>query len=183
MIHYADGDKRYIIAPQGLKKGDSILSSKEAEIKPGNSMRLGDMPVGVLVHNIEMKPGQGGRIARSAGAQARLAAKDGKYVFIEMPSKELRLIHSDCMATIGSVGNQEHSLEVIGKAGRARHMGKRPHVRGSAKNPVDHPHGGGNGKTGIGRKSPVTPYGIPTLGYKTRNNKKLSSKYIKRRRK
>lgn len=182
-IHYADGEKQYIVAPKDLKQGDKIVSGPEAEITPGNSMKLKDMPIGILIHNIEMKPGQGARIARSAGTKARLASKDGKYCYIEMPSKELRLIHEECRATVGTVSNPEHELVSIGKAGRARNMGRRPHVRGSAKNPVDHPHGGGNGKAPIGRKSPVTPWGVPTLGYKTRNKKKLSSKFIKRRRK
>lgn len=182
-IHYADGDKAYIIAPVGLNKGDSVLSGKNAEIKSGNAMRLEDIPIGVNIHNIELKPGQGARIARSAGVEAKLSAKDGDYCYILMPSKELRMIHKSCFATIGRVGNVEHELEVIGKAGRARNMGKKQKVRGSAKNPVDHPHGGGNGKAPVGRKGPVTPWGKPTLGKKTRNAKKLSSKYIKRRRK
>jgi large subunit ribosomal protein L2 len=177
-IHYVDGEKRYILAPYGLKKGDKIAAGKEVEVKSGNAMKLADIPIGVVVHNIELKPGQGARIARSAGTRAKLAAKDGDYCYIEMPSKELRMIHKECMATIGYVSNPEHELEVIGKAGRARLMGHRPHVRGSAKNPVDHPHGGGNGKAPIGRKSPVTPKGLPTLGRKTRSKKKHSSKYI-----
>lgn len=183
LIHYKDGEKRYILAPKELNRGDIVVSSNKADISPGSTLPLKDIPVGVVVHNIEMRPGQGGKIARSAGVKAKLAAKDGNYCFIEMPSKELRLIHSSCKATVGSVGNQEHELEVIGKAGRARHKGRRPHVRGSAKNPVDHPHGGGNGKAPIGRKSPVTPKGIPTLGYKTRKKGKLSTQFIKRRRK
>lgn len=182
LIHYEDGEKRYIIAPKGLNKGDLVLSSSSAEIKPGNSMPLGDMPTGILVHNIEMRPGQGAKLVRSAGAVARLAAKDGDYCFIELPSKELRMIHKSCMATVGEVGNQDHQHRVKGKAGKSRHLGRAPHVRGSAKNPVDHPHGGGNGKAGIGRKSPVTPFGQKTLGLKTRKKKK-SDDYIKRRRK
>lgn len=181
-VHYADGDKRYILAPEALKKGDVILAGGSSEIKAGNSMKLKDMPIGILVHNIELRPGQGGKLARSAGTKARLVSKDGDYCYIEMPSKELRLIHQECRATVGSLSNPDHELQVIGKAGRARHMGRRPHVRGSAKNPVDHPHGGGNGKAPIGRKSPVTPWGKPTLGKKTRG-KKLSDKFIKRRRK
>lgn len=183
LIHYQDGEKRYIIAPKNLVKGDLVLSSSEAEIKPGNSMKLGEMPVGIIVHNIELRPGQGAKMVRSAGASARLVAKDGDYCFIELPSKELRMVHKRCTATVGEVGNSDHQHRVKGKAGKSRHMGRAPHVRGSAKNPVDHPHGGGNGKTGIGRKSPVTPFGQKTLGFKTRKSNKKSDDYIKRRRK
>ncbi len=182
LLHYADGEKRYIIAPIGLKVGDTVMSGKDAEILPGNAMKLKDMPVGTRIHNIELQPGRGGQLARAAGVSARLVAKDGVYCHVEMPSGELRLIHRECTATVGVVGNQEQNLVVIGKAGRNIHRGKRPHVRGSAMNPCDHPHGGGEGRTPIGRKSPLTPWGKPTLGKKTRG-KKLSDKFIVRRRK
>ncbi|MBZ4683755.1 MAG: large subunit ribosomal protein [Fusobacteriaceae bacterium] len=182
LLVYADGEKRYILAPKGLKVGDVVMAGEKAEIKVGNALKLKDMPVGTQIHNIELQPGRGGQIARSAGVAARLVAKEGTYCHVEMPSGELRLIHKECMATIGEVGNSEHALVSVGKAGRARHMGKRPHVRGSVMNPVDHPHGGGEGRAPIGRKSPVTPWGKPTLGYKTRG-KKQSDKFIVRRRK
>lgn len=182
LLHYADGEKRYILAPKGLKKGDTVIASATADIKPGNALKLKDMPVGSQIHNIELQIGRGGQLVRSAGASARLMAKEGTYCHVELPSGELRLIHGDCMATIGEVGNSEHQLVSIGKAGRNRHMGRRPHVRGSAMNPCDHPHGGGEGKTPVGRKSPVTPWGKPALGYKTRG-KKSSDKFIVRRRK
>lgn len=181
LLHYADGEKRYILAPQGLSKGDKVMSGPEAEIKPGNSMKLKEMPVGTKIHNIELQIGRGGQLARSAGVGARLVAKEGTYCHIELPSGELRLIHKECTATIGVVGNSEHNLVSIGKAGRNRHMGRRPHVRGSVMNPCDHPHGGGEGKCPVGRKSPLTPWGKPTLGYKTRK-KKTSDKFIVRRR-
>jgi large subunit ribosomal protein L2 len=182
LLHYVDGEKRYILAPKGLKKGDIVVAGEKAEIKVGNALKIKDMPVGTQIHNIELQPGRGGQLARSAGTAARLVAKEGTYCHVELPSGELRLIHKECMATIGEVGNSEHQLESIGKAGRARHMGRRPHVRGSVMNPVDHPHGGGEGRSPIGRKSPVTPWGKPTLGYKTRG-KKQSDKFIVRRRK
>ena len=182
LINYVDGEKRYILAPNGLKKGDTVLSGTGAEIKPGNALKLKDLPIGTVIHNVEMIPGKGGQLARSAGTSARLVAKDGVYSHVELPSGELRLIHRECIATIGSVGNSEHSLVSLGKAGRNRHKGRKPHVRGSAMNPVDHPHGGGEGRTPIGRKSPVTPWGKPTLGKKTRG-KKLSDKFIVRKRK
>lgn len=180
LVHYADGEKRYILAPEGLKKNDVVLASHEADIKAGNSMQLRDLPVGTLINNIELQPGRGGQLVRSAGVEARLISKEGKYCHVLLPSKELRLILSTCRATVGVMSNSEHELEVIGKAGRNRHKGRRPHVRGSAKNPVDHPHGGGEGRAPIGRH-PVTPWGAPALGAKTRG-KKQSDKLIKRRR-
>lgn len=182
LLHYVDGEKRYILAPKGLKKGDIVVAGEKAEIKAGNALKIKDLPVGTQIHNIELQPGRGGQLARSAGTAARLVAKEGTYCHVELPSGELRLIHKECMATIGEVGNSEHQLVSIGKAGRARHMGRRPHVRGSVMNPVDHPHGGGEGRSPIGRKSPVTPWGKPTLGYKTRG-KKQSDKFIVRKRK
>lgn len=181
LLIYVDGEKRYILAPKGLKVGQIVLAGEGADIKPGNAMKLKDMPVGTIIHNVELQAGRGGQLVRSAGVAARLVAKDGTYCHVELPSGELRLIHRECMATIGEVGNQEQNLVVIGKAGRNRHMGRRPHVRGSAMNPVDHPHGGGEGRCPIGRKSPLTPWGKPTLGKKTRNNKK-TDKFIVRRR-
>lgn len=180
LIVYKDGEKRYILAPEGIKVGDVIMAGEKAEIKAGNAMKLKDMPVGTKIHNIELQPGRGAQLARSAGVEARLVAKDGAYCHVELPSGELRLIYRECIATIGVVGNSEHELVRIGKAGRNVNMGRRPHVRGSAMNPVDHPHGGGEGKCPIGRKSPLTPWGKPTLGKKTRG-KKLSDKFIVRR--
>ena len=173
LLHYVDGEKRYILAPNGLKKGDTVLAGEGAEIKPGNALKLKDLPVGTTIHNVELLPGKGGQLARSAGTSARLVAKEGVYCHVELPSGELRLIHKECTATVGSVGNSEHSLVSLGKAGRNRHKGRRPHVRGSVMNPVDHPHGGGEGRSPIGRKSPVTPWGKPTLGKKTRGKKSL----------
>ena len=181
LLFYADGEKRYILAPKGLKKGDMVMAGSQAEIKPGNALKIKDMPVGVQIHNIELQRGKGGQLVRSAGTAARLVAKEGTYCHVELPSGELRLIHGECMATIGEVGNSEHSLVQIGKAGRNRHMGKRPHVRGSVMNPVDHPHGGGEGKNPVGRKAPLTPWGKPALGVKTRG-KKTTDKFIVRRR-
>ncbi len=182
LVKYSDGERRYILAPLGIKVGDSIVSTdKEAEILPGNAMRLKSIPVGTIIHNIEYKVGKGGQIARTAGAAATLMAKEGKYGLIKMPSGELRKILVQCRATIGQLGNVEHGNIKIGKAGRSRWQGKRPHVRGTVMNPVDHPHGGGEGKTKGGR-IPVTPWGKPTKGYKTRNNKK-TQKFIVRRRK
>ena len=182
LLVYADGEKRYILAPEGLKVGDKVIASASADIKPGNAMKLKDLPVGTKIHNIELQPGRGGQLARSAGTEARLVAKDGVYCHVELPSGELRLVHRECMATIGVVGNSEHNLVEVGKAGRNRNMGRRPHVRGSAMNPCDHPHGGGEGKNPIGKAGPVTPWGKPTLGKKTRG-KKNSDKFIVRRRK
>ncbi len=181
LLFYVDGEKRYILAPKGLKVGQTVMAGDGADIKPGNAMKLKDMPVGTTIHNIELQAERGGQLVRSAGTAARLVAKEGTYCHVQLPSGELRLIHKECMATIGEVGNQEQNLVNIGKAGRNRNMGRRPHVRGSAMNPCDHPHGGGEGRCPIGRKSPLTPWGKPTLGKKTRNNKK-TDKFIVRRR-
>ncbi len=181
LLHYVDGEKRYILAPNGLNVGDVVMSGETAEIKTGNSLKLKDIPVGVVVHNIEMYPGKGGAIARSAGNQARLMGKEGKYAILRMPSGEMRKILLECKATVGGVGNLDHELISIGKAGRKRHMGVRPTVRGSVMNPVDHPHGGGEGKSPIGRANPVTPWGKPALGKKTRKNRKASDKLIIKR--
>ncbi len=181
LIKYADGERRYILAPLGIKVGDSIISTnKEAEILPGNSLPLRNVPLGSVVHNIEFSLGRGGQIARTAGAGATLMAKEGKYALLKMPSGELRKIFLECRATIGQLGNVEHSNINIGKAGRTRWIGRRPHVRGTVMNPVDHPHGGGEGKTKGGR-IPVTPQGKPTKGYKTRRNKRTSKFIVKRR--
>ena len=182
LVEYEDGEKRYIIAPQGLKVGDRIFSGPNADIKVGNAKKLGDMPVGTLIHNIELKPGKGAQMVRSAGNVAQLMAKEGKYANVRLPSGEVRLIPLTCKATIGQVGNVDHENVTVGKAGRKRHMGFRPTVRGSVMNPVDHPHGGGEGRAPIGRPSPVTPWGKPTLGYKTRKKKNKSDKLIIKRR-
>ncbi len=182
LIQYADGEKRYILAPKGLKVGNKIESGENADIKVGNTLPLEKIPEGTVVHNVELKAGKGGQMARSAGTGARLVAKDGVYCHVELPSGELRLVHRECIATIGTVGNSEHNLVDLGKAGRNRHKGRRPHVRGSVMNPCDHPHGGGEGKCPIGKKGPVTPWGKPTLGKKTRG-KKVSDKFIVRGRK
>ncbi|HHY77059.1 MAG TPA: 50S ribosomal protein L2 [Clostridiales bacterium] len=182
LLHYADGEKRYIIAPHGLQVGDTVISSENADIKVGNALPLRNIPVGTFVHNIELKPGKGGQLVRAAGNAAQLMAKEGDYAQLRLPSGEVRMIRLECKATIGQVGNVEHEIVSIGKAGRRRHMGIRPTVRGSAMNPVDHPHGGGEGKSPIGRPSPMTPWGKPTLGYKTRDKKKASNKYIIKRR-
>lgn len=182
LITYADGEKRYIIAPSGLNVGDTIFSGPEADIKVGNALPLANIPVGTIIHNIEMKPGKGAQIARSAGNGAQLMAKEEKYAQVRLPSGEVRKVLLNCRATIGEVGNEEHGNIQIGKAGRKRHMGRRPHVRGSVMNPNDHPHGGGEGRAPIGRKGPVTPWGKPTLGYKTRKKNKASSQYIVKRR-
>lgn len=181
LLFYVDGEKRYILAPKGLVKGTMVMAGANAEFKVGNAMKLKDMPVGTKIHNVELQIGRGGQLVRSAGTAARLVAKEGTYCHVELPSGELRLIHAECMATIGEVGNSEHNLVVIGKAGRARNMGRRPHVRGSAMNPCDHPHGGGEGRTPIGRKAPLTPWGKPTMGVVTRG-KKNTDKFIVRRR-
>lgn len=183
LIHYADGEKRYIIAPNKLKVGDVIESGENADIKVGNALPLRNIPVGTTVHNIELSPGKGGQLARSAGSEAQLIAKEGKYAQLRLPSGEFRLVLQECRATIGQVGNVEHENLTLGKAGKSRHRGRRPHVRGSAMNPVDHPHGGGEGRAPIGMPSPLTPWGKPTLGYKTRPKNKKSDKYIVRRRK
>lgn len=182
LLNYADGEKRYIIAPNGLKVGDSVISSESADIKVGNTLPLKNIPVGTIIHNIELKAGKGGQLVRSAGNSAQLMAKEGDYAQVRLPSTEVRMIRVECKATIGQVGNLEHENITIGSAGRKRHMGVRPTVRGSVMNPVDHPHGGGEGRSPIGRPGPVTPWGKPTLGYKTRNTKKASSKFIVKRR-
>ncbi|OEF97935.1 50S ribosomal protein L2 [Desulfuribacillus alkaliarsenatis] len=183
LINYADGEKRYILAPKGIKVGDAVMSGPGSDIKIGNALALRNIPVGTVIHNIEMKPGKGGQLIRSAGTSAQLLAKEGDYVTIRLNSGEMRMIHAECRATIGQVGNVDHELINIGKAGRSRWLGKRPTVRGSVMNPVDHPHGGGEGKAPIGRTGPVTPWGKPALGYKTRKKGKSSDKYIVRRRK
>lgn len=182
LIVYADGEKRYIIAPNKLKVGDVIYSGPEADIKVGNALPIANIPVGTMIHNIELKPGKGGQLARSAGNAAQLMAKEDKYAQVRLPSGEVRKVLIQCRATIGEVGNADHSNIQIGKAGRKRHMGIRPTVRGSVMNPNDHPHGGGEGRAPVGRKSPVTPWGKPALGYKTRKKNKASNQYIVKRR-
>ena len=182
LICYADGEKKYILAPVGLKVGQTVMNGAEAEIKVGNCMELKDMPVGTQIHNIEMYPGHGGQLVRAAGVSAQLMAKEGKYAIIRMPSGEMRMVPIVCRASIGQVGNTEHNLVNIGKAGRKRHMGIRPTVRGSVMNPNDHPHGGGEGKAPVGRPGPCTPWGKPALGYKTRKKNKQSNKMIISRR-
>ena len=183
LINYADGEKRYIIAPNKLAVGDVIVSGADADIKIGNALPLANIPVGTVIHNVELKPGKGGQMVRSAGNGAQLMAKEGQYAQVRLPSGEVRKVRIECRATIGEVGNLDHQNIQIGKAGRKRHMGIRPTVRGSVMNPNDHPHGGGEGKAGIGRVSPVTPWGKPALGYKTRKKKKDSNKYIVKGRK
>lgn len=184
LIVYPDGEKRYIIAPDGLKVGDKVVSTRGvADIKPGNAMPLKNIPVGVLIHNIELYPGRGGQLVRSAGTAAQIIGKEEKLVLVKLPSGEIRYIHGECMATIGQVGNLDHENIVIGKAGRSRWLGRRPHNRGVSMNPCDHPHGGGEGKAGQGNPHPVSPWGLPTKGYKTRRGKRLSDKYIVKRRK
>ena len=182
LINYADGEKRYIIAPNKLNVGDVIESGAEADIKVGNALPLANIPVGTIIHNVELKAGKGGQMVRSAGNGAQLMAKEGAFAQVRPPSGEVRKVHIGCRATVGEVGNLDHQNIQIGKAGRKRHMGIRPTVRGSVMNPNDHPHGGGEGKAGIGRVSPVTPWGKPALGYKTRKKKKASDKYIVKRR-
>lgn len=183
LIEYEDGERAYILAPRGLTDGDTVVSGENVDIKPGNTLPLANIPVGTIVHNIELNPGQGGKIAKAAGNYGQLMAKEGRYAHIKLPSGEMRLILAVCRATIGRLGNADHENVKIGKAGRKRHMGFRPTVRGSVMNPVDHPHGGGNGKAPIGRPGPVTPWGKPALGYKTRKKHKLSNKFITSRRK
>lgn len=180
LLHYVDGEKRYIIWPEGLKVGDIVMSGPDAEIKVGNALPLENIPVGTLVHNIELTPGKGGQLARAAGMSAQILGREGDYVQLRLPSGEIRLVHKRCMATVGVVGLAEHELVELGKAGRARWLGIRPTVRGTAMNPVDHPHGGGEGKT-FG-KHPVSPWGLPTKGYKTRRGAKYSDKFIIKRR-
>ncbi len=183
LIHYVDGEKRYILAPKGIKVGQEVISGEDADIKMGNALPLVNIPVGTIIHNVELKPGRGGQLVRSAGAEAQVLGRDGKYTLVRLSSGEVRLILSSCRATVGQVGNIEHELIRVGKAGRSRWLGIRPTVRGSVMNPNDHPHGGGEGRAPIGRKSPMSPWGKPTLGYKTRQRNKPSDKYIVRKRK
>ena len=182
LVKYEDGEKRYIIAPAGLKVGDKVMAGPGADIKPGNALPLINIPTGTFVHNVELYPGRGGQLARAAGNAAQLMAKEGPYALLRLPSGELRNVPNGCMATVGVVGNTDHENVKVGKAGRKRHMGWRPTVRGSVMNPNDHPHGGGEGKSPIGRPGPVTPWGKPALGYKTRKTKKASDKLIVKRR-
>lgn len=182
LLFYQDGEKRYIIHPAGLKVGTTIQAGADAPIEVGNALPLEKIPLGTIVHNVELQPGKGAQMVRAAGAQAQVAAKEGDYVTLKLPSTEVRMVRKECYATIGQVGNSEHRNISLGKAGRTRHRGRRPQVRGSVMNPVDHPHGGGEGRAPIGRSGPVTPWGKPTLGAKTRNKKKLSSALIVRRR-
>ena len=181
LLAYADGEKRYILAPVGLNVGDKVMSGAGADIKVGNALPLSDIPVGTTIHNIEMKPGRGGQVARSAGISAQIMAREGDYATVKMPSGEMRLIPVGCRATIGQVGNLEHEIISIGKAGKTRHLGTRPTVRGSVMNPNDHPHGGGEGKSPVGHAGPQTPWGKPALGYKTRKKKNPTSKFILKR--
>ena len=182
LIQYEDGEKAYILAPQGITDGSKVVSGESVDIKPGNCMPISSIPVGTLIHNIELNPGQGGKLVKAAGQSAQLMAKEGKYAHVRLPSGEMRLILARCRATIGVIGNADHENVKIGKAGRKRHMGIRPTVRGSVMNPVDHPHGGGEGRAPVGHAGPMTPWGKPALGYKTRNKKKLSNKFIVKRR-
>lgn len=182
LVAYADGEKRYILAPNGLKVGDVVESGEHADIKVGNALELKNIPVGTTVHNVELLPGKGGQFARSAGAEVQLMAKEGKYATLRLPSTEMRMVPINCKATIGQVSNISHELITLGKAGKSRYLGRRPHVRGSAMNPVDHPHGGGEGRAPIGRPSPMSPWGKKTLGLKTRKKNKKSNQFIIRRR-
>ena len=183
LIQYEDGTKSYIIAPQGLTDGDKVISGNAVDIKPGNCMQIQNIPVGTLIHNIELNPGQGRKLVRVAGQSAQLMAKEGKYAHVRLPSGEMRLVLAVCRATVGVIGNSDHENVKIGKAGRTRHMGIRPTVRGSVMNPVDHPHGGGEGRAPVGHSGPMTPWGKPALGYKTRNKKNRTNKFIVKRRK
>ena len=183
LIKYEDGTLSYILAPVGLKDGDTVVSGKNADIRVGNCLPIENIPVGTLIHNIELNPGQGGKMVRTAGGEAQLMAKEGTYAHVRLPSGEMRLVLARCRATIGTIGNAEHINIKIGKAGRTRHMGVRPTVRGSVMNPVDHPHGGGEGRAPVGRPGPLTPWGKPALGYKTRKKNKASDKFIVKRRK
>ena len=183
LIEYEDKEKAYILAPVGLTVGDKVVSGENVDIKDGNCLPIENIPVGTMIHNIELKPGQGGKLVRAAGQEAQLMAKEGSYAHVRLPSGEMRLVLAKCRATIGTVGNSDHENVKLGKAGRKRNMGIRPTVRGSVMNPVDHPHGGGEGRAPIGRPGPLTPWGKPALGYKTRNKKKLSNKFIVKRRK
>ena len=182
LLQYEDGEKRYILAPNGLKVGDVVRSGADADIKPGNALPMANIPVGTFIHNVEMYPNKGAQLVRAAGNMAQLMAKEGEYALVRLPSGELRNFSANCMATIGQVGNIDHENVSLGKAGRKRHMGWRPTVRGSVMNPCDHPHGGGEGKSPIGRPGPVTPWGKPTLGYKTRKKHQRSDKFIVKRR-
>ncbi len=182
LLKYEDGEKRYILQPVGLKVGDTVMAGPDADIKAGNALALKNIPVGTIVHNVELTPGRGGQLARAAGNSAQLMAKEGIYALLRLPSGELRNVSADCMATIGQVGNIDHENVKIGKAGRKRHMGWRPTVRGSVMNPNDHPHGGGEGKSPVGRPGPVTPWGKPAMGYKTRKTKNRTDKFIVKRR-
>ena len=181
-LEYEDGERRYILAPVGLNRGDVVLSSASADIKPGNTLPIGSIPVGTIIHNVELYPGRGAQLVRAAGAAAQLMAKENGYAQVRLPSGEVRLVRLDCKATIGQIGNLDHENVQIGKAGRKRHMGVRPTVRGSVMNPVDHPHGGGEGKSPVGRPGPVTPWGKPAMGYKTRSKKNPTNKFIVKRR-
>ena len=182
LIKYEDGTLNYILAPLGLKDGDKVISGAKSDIRIGNCLPIENIPVGTLIHNIELNPGQGGKLVRTAGGEAQLMAKEGKYAHVRLPSGEMRLVLAKCRATIGTIGNTDHGNIKLGKAGRKRHMGIRPTVRGSVMNPVDHPHGGGEGRAPVGHAGPMTPWGKPALGYKTRNKKKLSNKFIVKRR-
>ena len=181
LVTYPDGEKRYVIAPLGLQVGDQVMAGASAEVHPGNALPLANIPLGTIIHNIELEPGRGGQLVRSAGTSAQLMAKEGNYATVRLPSGEMRLVNTQCMATVGQVGNVEHSNVKLGRAGRKRLMGRRPHVRGSAMTPRDHPHGGGEGKAPVGMPSPKTPWGKPTMGYKTRR-RKATDKFIVRRR-
>ena len=183
LSEYEDGERAYILAPIGLTDGNKVVSGEKADIKPGNCMKIENIPVGTMIHNIELNPGQGGKLVRAAGQEAQLMAKEGKYATLRLPSGEMRKVLAKCRATVGVIGNSDHENVKIGKAGRKRHMGWRPEVRGSVMNPVDHPHGGGEGKAPVGHAGPMTPWGKPALGYKTRNKKKASNKFIVKRRK
>jgi large subunit ribosomal protein L2 len=181
LLHYADGEKRYILAPLDLRVGDTVIASQDADIRPGNALPIANIPVGTMIHNVELQPGKGGQLARSAGTGIQLLGKEGDYAQLRMPSGEVRLVRQTCMATIGVVGNLDHSNVKLGKAGRKRHMGIRPAVRGTAMSPRDHPHGGGEGRQPVGKPGPRSPWGRPTRGYKTRNNKKTDPLIVKRR--
>ena len=183
LIQYEDGEKAYIIAPVGLKDGDKVVSGENVDIKPGNCLPIENIPVGTLIHNIELNPGQGGKLVKAAGGEAQLMAKEGDYAHIRLPSGEMRLVRAKCRATIGTIGNTDHSNVKLGKAGRTRHMGVRPTVRGSVMNPVDHPHGGGEGRAPVGHAGPMTPWGKPALGYKTRKKNNRTDKFMVKRRK
>ena len=183
LIKYEDGTLNYILAPLGLKDGDKVVSGAKSDIRIGNCLPIENIPVGTLIHNIELNPGQGGKLVRTAGGEAQLMAKEGKYAHVRLPSGEMRLVLAKCRATIGTIGNTDHGNIKLGKAGKTRHLGKRPEVRGSAMNPVDHPHGGGEGRAPVGHAGPLTPWGKPALGYKTRQKNKKSDKFIVKRRK